>query len=114
MCVNDAYLTIARELKAKVAPAGIAWQLALEQRPGLLLHKKDMSHPTLAGSYLTACVFYSVLYGRTPQGLPGSLFIVTKSGRKKTLAKLTPTDALFLQGIAWEAVQRVERLRKRR
>src|SRR5881275_3253107 len=37
------------------------------------LHDKDQSHPTLAGSYLAACVFLKTLFGQSPAGIASSL-----------------------------------------
>ncbi|MFO0561954.1 MAG: hypothetical protein U0269_28335 [Polyangiales bacterium] len=42
---------------------GEAWRRALAARPSLVLHDADGSHPTVAGTYLTACVFYEVMAG---------------------------------------------------
>ena len=86
-----AYLKMAREIGARVAPVGQAWDLVFKERPGLVLYAADKSHPALAGSYLAACVFYSVLLGKSPEGLaPGGLRV---------------EDAAFLQRAAWKKVQ---------
>jgi len=62
------YETIAARLHLPVAPVGIAWRNALRQQPGLALWQSDGSHPELAGTYLAACVFFQVLYGRSAVG----------------------------------------------
>ena len=36
----------------------------------MMLHSGDNSHPNLNGSYLAACVFYAVMFGKSPEGLP--------------------------------------------
>jgi hypothetical protein len=66
--ITGAYVSVGREIGAAVIPAGVAWQqfLATHDRPAL--HDRDGSHPTLAGSYLAACVAYAVLFRRTPPG----------------------------------------------
>ena len=66
--LTDGYTAIGKELGAIVVPAGAAWQkfLAKHDAPGL--HDKDGSHPTLAGSYLAACVFFAVLFKESPVG----------------------------------------------
>jgi hypothetical protein len=85
-----AYLKMARETGARIAPVGQAWDLVLKERPALALHAADKSHPTIAGSYLAACVFYAVLFGKSPEGLaPGSL---------------RGEDATFLQRAAWRSL----------
>ena len=87
------YGEIAEELGAVAAPVGRAWQRALAQRPGLVLHVADRSHPNQLGSYLAACVFYATLTGRDPRGLPNG-----------GLAAVSDEDAAFLQQVAWETV----------
>ena len=64
-------LEVARQMDAVFVPAGPAWQIARQRRPELVLYDvMDGHHPGPAGSYLTACVFYSVLTGRSPVGHP--------------------------------------------
>jgi hypothetical protein len=65
------YLSIADELHLRIAPAGAVWQAALATDPSLELWESDGSHPSLAGSYLVACVLYATLYLESPEGLPG-------------------------------------------
>jgi hypothetical protein len=102
MALSGAYLTLASQLHAGVAPAGIAWHNALAANPKLVLHTADKSHPNPAGTYLTACVFFASIYGKNPIGLPGKI------------AGLAQRDAQALQTIAWQTVQQVnaERIRQ--
>ena len=67
--VITAYEKIADELVAVVAPVGVAWRQVLIDHPGLKLYQSDGSHPTRAGTYLAACVFYAALFGESPEGL---------------------------------------------
>ncbi|MBI1194118.1 MAG: SGNH/GDSL hydrolase family protein [Bacteroidetes bacterium] len=66
--LETAYTTIATELSSKLAPVGKAWEYTLATYPTIVLHQSDKSHPTNAGTYLTACIFYIVLYGENPVG----------------------------------------------
>jgi hypothetical protein len=68
--ITDGYLRIADELDLRVAPAGVAWQVAVAQHLGTPLWDGDGSHPALAGTYLTACVLYATLFHASPEGLP--------------------------------------------
>ncbi len=43
--------------------AGEAFQLAIQQYPEIALQQSDLSHPTVAGTYLAACTFYVALTG---------------------------------------------------
>lgn len=48
-----------------MAPAGEAWRKSIALNPNLELYSSDESHPSLEGSYLTACVFYEVLFNHS-------------------------------------------------
>jgi len=67
--ITSAYTSIAEEIGADVIPAGTAWKQFLGKHPRIVLHDRDDSHPTLAGSYLAACVAFAVLFDRSPVGL---------------------------------------------
>lgn len=67
--------TTTPERPSWLAPAGPAfsWIHSSETHNALFpaLYAGDGSHPTLTGSYLTACVIYTTITGRSSQGLPG-------------------------------------------
>ena len=92
-----AYETLGRELGVDVVPVGIAFQAALKGRPGLKLHDADGKHPSPAGSYLTACCFYSYFYGRSPIGLSRTIY----DGAREWLT-MNETDALYLQELSYQ------------
>lgn len=101
------YGQMAEELRAKIAPVGLAWQKVRQLNPDIDLYHKDGRHANPVGAYLTACVFYAVILGASPEGLPGTLLI--KGKERVTLDKYR---ALFLQKIAYETVSNSE-LRRR-
>jgi len=98
--LNGAYLDIAKELGAGVAPVGIAWKAALSADPPFVLHSQDKSHPNPTGTYLAACVFYATLLDASPVGLPGKI-----QHGDKLLADIPDDQAKRLQEIAWAAVK---------
>lgn len=63
------YINIAKELDAMLAPAGIAFMRCTSQFPEIELWDEDENHPSPAGTYLSACVLYKVLYDQSPEGL---------------------------------------------
>lgn len=67
--VSAAYRMIAGELQAVLSPAGDAWAYAHRQDTTIIFWQPDNYHPTLAGSYLAACVFYFTLFNESPIGL---------------------------------------------
>lgn len=58
---------LAELLKATVVPVGDYWYFAVQQHPELNLYEKDSHHPSRAGSYLQALVFYRMLTGRSSE-----------------------------------------------
>jgi hypothetical protein len=66
--ITGVYTEIGRELGATVVPVGTAWARFLAARDRPVLHDRDGSHPTLAGSYLAACVFHGTLLRESPVG----------------------------------------------
>lgn len=67
--IATAYDELGRELGARVAPVGIAWQRSHARRPDIHLWHVDGSHPSPAGTYLAAAVFYGLISGgATPVG----------------------------------------------
>jgi hypothetical protein len=67
--ITNAYASIAAELKATLIPVGMVWERFLRTHDEPVLHDTDGSHPALAGSYLTACVFLISLLEEDPVGL---------------------------------------------
>ena len=60
------YLNAAVKLGGKLVPVGDAFLLAKMECPEIELYRYDHYHPSLAGTYLIACVFYACLSGRSP------------------------------------------------
>lgn len=88
----EAYTKAANENNAFVIPAGLAFARSIAQKPDLNLYVADKRHPSLAGTYLAACVTYASLFKRSPVGL-------------KYTAGLDPAIAAHLQAVAWDTVQ---------
>jgi hypothetical protein len=65
-----AYRALGNATHATMALAGRAWLDVIAQDPSVELYQKDGSHPVPQGSYIAACVFYEVLFGKSPVGLP--------------------------------------------
>lgn len=88
--ITEAYTSIGTELKSIVVPVGIAWKAFLKKHKQPILHDKDQSHPSLAGSYLAACVFLATLFHESPVGI------------QSELTSLTRQDQASLQRVAWQ------------
>lgn len=64
--IDAAYLDLGRQLGVGVVPVGEAWSTALAGDSGVGLWQDDGSHPTAAGTFLAAAVFYAALFGSDP------------------------------------------------
>jgi hypothetical protein len=92
--INSAYTSIGKELGATIVPVGVAWQNLIKKKKGPALHAEDKSHPTLAGSYLAACVFLGTLFHQSPVGISGEL------------KGLTQAEVELLQKTAWATIRK--------
>jgi hypothetical protein len=77
---------------ALVVPAGLAFAKAIAKDPKVNLYDPDKRHPSLAGSYLSACTILAAVYGKSPVG-------------NSHAAGLEPKTARFLQEVAHETVK---------
>ncbi len=72
IALREGYAMIGNQLNAAISPVGLAWATVRQQQPGLNLYILDDSlgdrHPNSYGAYLAACVFYSSIFGRSPEG----------------------------------------------
>lgn len=80
--LTDSYNAIGEELGATVVPVGIAWQLLITNPDAPVLHAEDGSHPTMAGSYLSACTFYATLFDGDPTNLENGIGNLTAEDRR--------------------------------
>jgi hypothetical protein len=74
-----------------VIPAGLAFAKALSKNPEIVIYDGDIRHPSLLGTYLSACTIYASLYRKSPVGNPYNGGIDAKTVN-------------FLQEVAWETV----------
>ncbi|MBP7409288.1 MAG: hypothetical protein KA941_11060 [Flavobacteriales bacterium] len=60
--LRDNYVYLATMNDAYVSPVGVAWKQVRDTHPLINLYDADGSHPSPAGTYLAACVFYCTLF----------------------------------------------------
>lgn len=58
---------IAKAADAIVIPTGISFYNTQKQKTGIRLLDKDKTHPSYAGSYLSACTMYTTLFNASPR-----------------------------------------------
>jgi hypothetical protein len=101
--IAGAYISVALANHGLLAPVGYAWLRVLKENPEIVIYDprdNPKKHPTPAGSYLTACVFYSMLFHQSPHGLTGRIVDGTT-----VYVDLPPMVANYLQDTAWESVK---------
>ncbi len=110
-----AYMTIAEELKAEVAPVGLAWRRVDQAEAGLNLYQSDGSHPNPFGTYAAACVFYAALFDESPVGVTDDIEVSAvkpdgspRSDRPAVTVRLKASEAETIQRAAWESHQRLK------
>lgn len=74
--VKEMYYLLADKYNAALAPTGIAFRRAQKILPDIQLYGEDGLHSSPAGAYLSACVMYATIFGKSPEGIacyPASL-----------------------------------------
>ncbi len=89
--LREGTLAIADSLGFRVAPVGWAFRAVRAQRPELPLYYLDGVHPSREAQYLQACVYYTAIFGESPEGSPFT-------------AGLPDSTVTFLQRVAAEVV----------
>jgi hypothetical protein len=64
--IQDRYMQMSDDNNAEVSPVGAVWRYVRENHPSIELYQSDGSHPSISGSYLAACCFYTALYRKDP------------------------------------------------
>ena len=92
--VSQGYIAAGQALGVPVIPVGLAFAEAYRQRPSLKLHMDyDGTHPSVAGTYLAACVVARSIYGVSLDDVTYDAF-----------GEVSLADARFLQEIAVQVV----------
>ena len=90
--LRESYLSMSFTSNATCAPVGISWKESILQDSSINLYTSDNSHPSIYGSYLTACTFYSTIYKKPSLG---STYIPVG---------IDSLTAIFLQNVASKTV----------
>jgi hypothetical protein len=85
--LRESYLEMADSNWAWTAPVGAAFRNSRIADSTINLYQSDLSHPSLAGSYLAACVMYARIFKKSPIANP-------------FMSTLGTAEAFFLQNIA--------------
>lgn len=97
-------MEVAKTHQMLIAPVSQAWLAARFRRQNL--YQLDGNHSNALGAYLSACVFYAVLYGKSPVGLEVPSIPSSFPG-VSSRTQLEPQAARLMQELAWNTVQRL-------
>ncbi len=98
--LRDSYLQMSIGNNASVSPVGVAWKLFRDAFPGINLYQPDESHPSIYGTYLAACVFYTSFYHKSSVGCS---FITPGISALEGLAIQTIASSTVLDSIStWQ------------
>lgn len=64
--IKNQYLRFADLLDARISPVGEVWKTVRSSYSGINLYDPDNQHPSLEGSYLSACTFFASVFGESP------------------------------------------------
>ncbi len=94
--LRESYLLFADSTNASVIPVGVAWKNVRDSFSNIELYQADESHPSVAGSFLAAAVFYYSFFPKSvgliqylPVGVTNS-----ESFYLQTIAKNTVLDSI--------------------
>lgn len=68
MRLRESYMQMAQDNNAVTAPVGATWKVVRDSASSIDLYSADESHPSTAGVYLNACVFYASIFHKSPVG----------------------------------------------
>lgn len=103
--ITEIYTATAKDIKALLAPVGPTWEMVLAKDSNLELFHQDGSHPSPLGSYIGACVFYSVFCKKSPDGLMRTVYARPAPGAHSPVITLPKEQAAFLHKVVWQTVQ---------
>ena len=106
------YIQAAKQNKALVAPAGIAWDIAYKQNPKYPLHASDNSHPADLGVYLSAMVFYSTFFDAPPTDMPARINTY-RNGKGKAVIVIADRTRINMEKIATEAIKTLKEIKSK-
>ena len=99
--LKESYLEMTIDNNASCAPVGMAWKASIAMDSTLNLYASDNSHPSIYGSYLSACTFYSTIFKKSCIGStywPNGIDSITALSLQ-TIATNTVLDSLVTWNI---------------
>lgn len=97
--LRDRYLTMTNANNAIVSPVSVVWRYLRANYPTLNLYDPDESHPSILGSYIAACCFYTTILRKNPNLIT---FNANLSATDANIIKMATKILVFDNLIAWK------------
>lgn len=94
--ISSSYMDLGLKTNTKVVPVGNIFMKVQTLRPNLSLYF-DEKHPSSAGSYLIALIYYKYLTGKSVLGIPNFLKTTDKKGETTYLNFVFKETGIFLR-----------------
>lgn len=105
---NNNYKSAKKATTGTISYSGDAFLKAKKEYPNIKLYRDDNRHPTVEGSYLSACCLYATIYKKSPEGIEYYGKITDKDQHfdnwKKNNDSISKNTAKNLQKIAAEVM----------
>lgn len=97
--LRERYLTMTNDNNAIVSPVSVVWKYLRTNYPMMNLYDPDGSHPSLLGSYVAACCFYTVILRKNPTQIT---FNSTLSLSDANIIKTATKNLVFDNLLTWK------------
>lgn len=93
--LNLRYRMMGDANEAYVSPVGAVWHYVRDNYPDIDLYTNDGSHPSIRGSYIAACTFYTIIFQKDPTFISfNSTLTDDEANSIKAAAKIIAFDNL--------------------
>ncbi len=101
--IERQYLRTADFLSLGISPVGAVWREVRKKHKRMNLYDPDKFHPSLNGSYISACTFYSSIFGVSPVGASVSCKI---NAKEKQEIEMLAADVVLKDRPKWRQSDR--------
>ncbi len=97
--LKERYLTMTNSNNAIVSPVSVVWRYIRENYPAMNLYDPDGSHPSILGSYIAACCFYTTILRKNPTLITFNAGLSTADA---TIIKTATKSLVFDNLLQWK------------
>ncbi len=97
--LKERYLTMTNDNNAIVSPVSVVWKYLRTNYPTMNLYDPDGSHPSILGSYVAACCFYTTILRKNPLLIT---FNASLSSADAAAIKMATKNLVFDNLLTWK------------